>query len=362
MPSPIKYAGGYRVNFRTGGRGSQTVRARFPASTYENPKQAAQEYIDRVLAAPTVETKSDLSDKIRAYLNHAEKIQQKSPRTLRGDIQRLRLFEKWAVERGVRSVARITTDTIREFQQYYYDNAPFTSRPQYRRKPNTPATWEKYRQIVSTFLGWCLDRSLIKLHPMARRAEFRVKVQKTVPRALTQEEISRLLEWFDAKDAALEFSYCGAFFRMLLYSGLRLSEARELEWRHVDLKAGVLRVAKSKNKDIRSVPIHPELDTWLERLPRKVYVFDSGNGTPLYAGVTWLKLLYAATEALGIPAVRLHDFRHTFGATLAMSGVPLPTIMRLMGHKHISSTLIYLHFTPEHLTDAIGKLNFSTPR
>lgn len=360
MPRPIKYPGGYRVNFRIGGRDGQHVRRRFPRVDHADPKKEAQDYIDRKLAGEPAGT--DLSDRVQAYLNHAEKIQRKSPKTLRGDVQRLRLFERWCVDNKVTSMSKISTQTIRDFQEYYYTNAPFTDRPFLRRKPNTPATWEKYRQIVSTFLKWCLDRSYIRVHPMARQAEFRVKPQKTIPRAMRPEETAALFTYFDQRDTLLKHPYHRAFFSILIYAGVRLDEARTLLWKDVDMKAGVIRVVKSKNKDVRTIPIHPELKRTLSKLPKTTLVFDNGKGEPLYAGVTWLKALYAATDALNLPAVRLHDFRHTFGATLAMNGVPLPTIMRLMGHKNINSTMIYMHFTPEHLKDAIGKLNFDPPK
>ncbi len=39
-----------------------------------------------------------------------------------------------------------------------------------------------------------------------------------------------------------------------------------------------------------------------------------------------------------------------------MAGVDLPTLKELMGHSHISTTMRYVHPTPEHKQDAIRKL------
>jgi integrase len=41
-----------------------------------------------------------------------------------------------------------------------------------------------------------------------------------------------------------------------------------------------------------------------------------------------------------------HDLRHTFGTTMAVSGVPMRTIQEWMGHKHISTTERYADYAP----------------
>jgi len=41
-----------------------------------------------------------------------------------------------------------------------------------------------------------------------------------------------------------------------------------------------------------------------------------------------------------------------------MNGVDLPTIMKLMGHSDIQTTMIYAHLAPEHVMKAVSKLPF----
>jgi len=43
---------------------------------------------------------------------------------------------------------------------------------------------------------------------------------------------------------------------------------------------------------------------------------------------------------------------------LVMSGVDLPTVQKLMGHSDIQTTMIYAHLAPDHLADAVEKLDF----
>ena len=48
----------------------------------------------------------------------------------------------------------------------------------------------------------------------------------------------------------------------------------------------------------------------------------------------------------GVKNANPHRFRHTFATDMVRAGVSLPALMRLMGHAHIQSTLIYVAVTP----------------
>ncbi len=65
---------------------------------------------------------------------------------------------------------------------------------------------------------------------------------------------------------------------------------------------------------------------------------------------------HAVRDAKIRPAFRLYDLRHTFGSRMAMAGVDLPTLKELMGHSTITTTMRYIHPTPEHKRAAVDKL------
>ena len=48
-----------------------------------------------------------------------------------------------------------------------------------------------------------------------------------------------------------------------------------------------------------------------------------------------------------------YDLRHTFGS-LAVRTAPLSDVQAWMGHQHISTTMRYVHYVPQH--DAAAKL------
>jgi len=63
---------------------------------------------------------------------------------------------------------------------------------------------------------------------------------------------------------------------------------------------------------------------------------------------------HAALERAGLPKLRLHDLRHTFG-TLAVQAFPLSDVKAYMGHADIATTMIYVHHVPQ--IDAADKLS-----
>ena len=82
-------------------------------------------------------------------------------------------------------------------------------------------------------------------------------------------------------------------------------------------------------------------------------VFRNRNGAPYRSFRTAFER--AVRKAL-ILDFTFHDLRHTFASRLVMSGVDLPTVKDLMGHKNINMTLRYSHLSSEHKRSAVGKL------
>lgn len=51
-------------------------------------------------------------------------------------------------------------------------------------------------------------------------------------------------------------------------------------------------------------------------------------------------------HASSISNANPHRFRHTFGADMVRAGVSLPALMKLMGHSHIHTTMLYVQLCP----------------
>ena len=132
------------------------------------------------------------------------------------------------------------------------------------------------------------------------------------------------------------------FVHLAYHTGVRAGEARRLRWRDVDLRRGLIRVAGEKagpqqRERVRWISINSELAQALRDyrgLPqgRCTHLFEYG-GRPQWSNLN--RMFEQAVRAAGFAAERHitpHTLRHTFGAEMAMRGVPLRKIQLLMGH------------------------------
>jgi integrase len=166
---------------------------------------------------------------------------------------------------------------------------------------------------------------------------------------------------------------------LLAVTGLRKSEACNLNRDQVDLGAGVLTVAASKFGKSRLVFLHPSTITALrdyqrrrEQLcpaPRTSSFFVSTRGTRLDAHNltnTFAELAAAAGihPPQGRRRVRLHDLRHSFSMATLLDWyrdggdvqARLPLLSTWLGHVDPKSTYWYLQAVPQLLALAADRL------
>lgn len=134
---------------------------------------------------------------------------------------------------------------------------------------------------------------------------------------------------------------------LLIYRhGLRVSEVVALCWEeHIDLKAGLMRVARLKNGLPSTQPIRgPELRALreLRRLyPDTPYLFVTERGGPM-TPATARKLIGRAGELAKLPfPIHPHMLRHATGYKLANEGHDTRSIQQYLGHKNITHTVRY---------------------
>ena len=146
---------------------------------------------------------------------------------------------------------------------------------------------------------------------------------------------------------------------------MRKSELLNLQWEDVDFKRGILKISSTekwhtKNYESRTMPLHEEARTILERIRKETgYVFrpqDRVRENTFYYRVT--RELAKAVKSAVLDHLTLHTLRHTFASHLVMAGVDLPTVQRLLGYKDIKTTMRYAHLAPEHLRMSTAMLDF----
>ncbi|HKW87408.1 MAG TPA: site-specific integrase [Candidatus Acidoferrales bacterium] len=147
---------------------------------------------------------------------------------------------------------------------------------------------------------------------------------------------------------------------IMVETGMRPEEVYALRQENVHLERRYLFVPSGKTRFARrNVPLTGAAIAILKRRVTKAkgpYLF-AHRTDPNKPLTTVRKAHFDAMRTARIdPPFRLYDLRHSFGSRSAMAGVDLPTLKELMGHSDISTTMRYVHPTPEHKQEAVRKL------
>jgi integrase len=131
-----------------------------------------------------------------------------------------------------------------------------------------------------------------------------------------------------------------AIVRLLLYTGARVGEIRDLRWAWVQPPRLALPDSKTGAKTIW---LNSQAMAILDALPRREdfsLVFPDRTGKAPVAVVSWWTAL---RQRCSMPDLRIHDLRHSFASTAIMDNVPLATIGKLLGHALPETTAKYAH-------------------
>nr|WP_324292852.1 site-specific integrase [uncultured Cohaesibacter sp.] len=172
-------------------------------------------------------------------------------------------------------------------------------------------------------------------------------------RFLSEQEIGRLLKTLDLSDGYIdgeirELPSATAGIRLLLFTGLRVSEIVNLDWLYVDLAQGTIFLLDGKTGS-RLVPLNGLALNVLKALDRgkkRGLVLESrAEGKPIALTRPWYRIRQLAEID---ETANLHCLRHTFASHSVMAGQSLSQAGSLLGHKSAQTTLLYAH----HLLEA----------
>ena len=182
------------------------------------------------------------------------------------------------------------------------------------------------------------------------------KVPKSLPKALTREEIRKLLSVIPRtrkRDRLIVLLLYGA--------GLRVSELCNLKKGDIDFERSLIHVRGGKGAKDRVVPIPAfllgEIEEYLklrEDDSEYLIVEDRREKKDKISPNTVWYILRKYGERAGV-RVTPHMLRHSFATHMLENGVDIRAIQELLGHSNLSTTQIYTKVTVEHLRKAQEK-------
>ncbi|MGH9135689.1 MAG: tyrosine-type recombinase/integrase, partial [Acidimicrobiales bacterium] len=185
----------------------------------------------------------------------------------------------------------------------------------------------------------------------------------------TTEQLARFL-------SSVEGERLAAAFVLLATTGMRRGEALGLRWSDLDLEAGRLSIVQTittvRDKPVttppktarsrRAVSLDPDTVAALRDHRRRQneerlragesssgeggFVFTNEIGKPVHPSAL-SRLFVSSVARAGLPAIRLHDLRHTYATVALGAGVHPKIVSERLGHATIAVTLdLYSHVTP----------------
>jgi integrase/recombinase XerD len=217
------------------------------------------------------------------------------------------------------------------------------------------ASWSQFNQVACAlrfFYRHVLDRP--DFVPFVVYG----KKPRALPVVLDPADVRRLLD-------AVPPGRNRLMLRIAYGCGLRVSELTHLRAADIDGARNVLWVRGGKGNKDRGVPLPAVLldelrNYWAEHRPPN-WLFTGPTGQPLDVSNVQ-RALQLARRAAGLrqPAT-CHTLRHCFATHLLEAGTDLPTLQRLLGHSHLSTTLLYLHLRSDRLPHIRSPLELLDP-
>ncbi|REJ74406.1 MAG: site-specific integrase [Planctomycetota bacterium] len=156
-------------------------------------------------------------------------------------------------------------------------------------------------------------------------------------------------------------------FTLLADTGMRVGEAKWLNWEDIDFKRGVLHIRakdgwKPKSGDARTVPMSPRIRELLAGLDRRgPWVLRAApsrkhpRGDGQLSERRLLQSLKRVLKRLGLHG-HLHTFRHAFISHALMAGTPEAIVRDWVGHVDDKIIQMYTHVADAESQRAMARL------
>ena len=200
---------------------------------------------------------------------------------------------------------------------------------------------------VRSFCSYLVEQGTLRSDPSAALPSPRVA--KSIPKAMTREEVSDLLTQPERSNGA-EGIRDKAMLELLYASGLRVTELVSLNVDDVDQEKSAI-VCSGRQGKTRIIPLSQNVaQTLMEyvdkarpairRSDAETALFLNHRGQRLTRQGFWLILKGYASDA-GIEDITPHTLRHSFATHQLLDGKELADVQQALGHVSISTTQVY---------------------
>jgi len=260
---------------------------------------------------------------LAASFRRALRAQNKSPNTLVGYLEGVRLLEEYLRRMGMPTqVAHIRREHVEGFVAEQLD----------RYRPSTAQT--RYRS-VRQFFRWAAEEGEIRANPMVNMSP--PAVPEEPPAVLSEDDVRKMLRACEGRDFTARRDT--AIIRMFHDTGMRLGELSGLRLGDLDLEQDVA-VVLGKGSRPRACPFGARTAAALDRYLRVRTTHRLGAAPALWLGLAGAMTVSGVRQVIqtrgaqaGLGKLHPHMFRHAFAHNWLAAGGQEGDLMRLAGWR-----------------------------
>lgn len=217
--------------------------------------------------------------------------------------------------------------------------------------------------VMRQFYRFLFSEKILSENPMKEIES--PKLTKSLPKTLSEEEVSQLLAGVRDGETPEEIRLC-ALLEILYATGVRVSELVSLTLQSFSQTTsgfGIIKIRGKGNKE-RIVPIGVAATEALQRYLKVRNVFSTIASPWLFPSSAiegyltrqrFGQLLKELSLNVGLDPQKVspHVLRHAFATHLLNHGADLVSVQKLLGHEDITTTEIYTHVATDRLKDIV---------
>lgn len=231
-----------------------------------------------------------------------------------------------------------------------------------------PKTINNLLVFIKAFLNYAVENKIIPENPAAKIKQIPLKKDRV--KTLTERQAQCFLKKLKERPLWIQ-----AFFSVLYYTGMRISEGLALEWKDIEYdKINInkqfyrQRVSPTKNYETRIIemplPLQKILKEYKASLKESQELVFCSNGKHISVNNMrerhFKNLIEDVEDELNedMFGITPHCLRHTHATYLLSNGIPLIYVSNRLGHKDCKTTLnIYNHVMQSDSSKALNLLN-----
>ena len=289
-----------------------------------------------------------LADHVHGFLLWLEHALARSPSTVRGYGEDVRMFVAFCNRSGLEYVDQVTFHHVEAFGAALRAHLG-----------QQETSINRRYSALRKFFFYLERHDLVGKNPAKLALTMKTPPRKP-PEYMTKTERNKILKVLSGRDSRRgRRNY--AMFSLMFLAGLRESEVCHLTVADVDREGRALYIRDGKGRKDRRVPIPPKLCRilrgWITTTRTRCFGADSPwlflhvgpsrryDGQPLNPKAIWHQVRNQIVPILG-RKVSPHTFRHSYITHIYEESGDLRLAQHLAGHENIKTTAIYAHVTP----------------